>query len=59
MTREQLPEVLKVRHIKEFLSIGKDQAYELVHSGVFHCVRVGKRILVPREGFLNWYDGKA
>lgn len=59
MTREELPEVLNVKHIKEFLRTGKDQAYDLVNSGVFHSVRMGKkRILIPRDGFLDWLDGK-
>lgn len=58
MTREELPEVLQVKHIKQFMKLGNDKAYDLVASGAFHCVKVGNRFYIPREIFLNWLDGK-
>lgn len=53
----ELPEVLEVKDIQDFLGIGRSQAYQLVKSNSFHAVTVGKRILVPKKSFLNWFEG--
>jgi excisionase family DNA binding protein len=53
-----LPEVMEVRHIQQYLGISKNQAYDLANSGQFHVVRVGKLIKIPRESFLNWFKGQ-
>nr|WP_276531737.1 helix-turn-helix domain-containing protein [Brevibacillus invocatus] len=52
-----MPEVLEVKDIKGFLGIGINQAYELCNSGKFHVVRVGRRIMVSKQVFLNWLEG--
>ena len=57
MKKEDLPEVLSVADIQKFLGVGKVQAYDLVNSGSFHTVRVGKRILIPKEAFIKWFIG--
>ncbi len=51
------PEVLSVKDIQEILGIGRRQAYELVNSGQFHAVRIGKSIKVSKNVFLNWLNG--
>lgn len=53
-----LPDVSDVADIQRFLGIGRVQAYELVNSGKFHCVRFNRRIKVPRAEFLSWFCGK-
>lgn len=49
--------VLDVEDIQAYLSIGRRQAYELVNSGEFHVVRIGRRIKVGRDVFLAWLNG--
>jgi hypothetical protein len=53
-----LPHVLDVADIQSFLGIGRAQAYELVNSGQFHCVRFKRRIKVPLTEFLTWFIGR-
>ncbi|EST56672.1 DNA-binding protein [Brevibacillus panacihumi W25] len=55
---DDLPEVLEVKHIQQFLGIGQVQAYDLANSGQFHVVRVGRRIKIPKKSFLEWFYGK-
>jgi phage-related minor tail protein len=57
VSKDDLPEVLGVNDIKNFLGIGINQAYELVNSGQFHVVRVGRVIRVSKQVFLNWFEG--
>ncbi|TXK74554.1 helix-turn-helix domain-containing protein [Paenibacillus sp. N3.4] len=51
------PEVLQVNDVQQILGIGRRQAYELVNSGKFHVVRVGKSIRIHRDVFLRWLQG--
>ncbi|SDN34027.1 DNA binding domain-containing protein, excisionase family [Paenibacillus sp. yr247] len=58
LSKADYPSVLNVKNIREILGIGRPQAYQLVNSGEFYCTRVGKRILVAKDVFLNWLEGK-
>lgn len=49
--------VLDVEDVRNILSIGRRQSYELVNSGAFHTVRVGSRIKIPTTSFLSWLNG--
>ncbi len=51
-----LPLTLTVPEVGEVLGISRAGAYELVQSKGFPHMKVGKRILVPREKFLAWID---
>lgn len=51
------PAALDVSDIQVILGIGRRQAYELVNSGQFHVVRIGKRIKISREVFFQWLNG--
>ncbi|MEH7094056.1 helix-turn-helix domain-containing protein [Neobacillus vireti] len=53
----QYQSALDVADIQNILGIGRRQAYELVNSGQFHIVRIGKRIKVSRDVFFNWLNG--
>lgn len=54
---DDLPPVLKVEDIQKFLTIGRNQAYDLCNSGQFHVVKVGRSIKIPKEPFVNWFLG--
>ncbi|GFN32065.1 helix-turn-helix domain-containing protein [Paenibacillus xylaniclasticus] len=53
----EYPPILDVKDIQLMLGIGRRQAYELVGSGQFHTVRVGKSIKISKEVFINWLNG--
>ncbi|MFP5111372.1 helix-turn-helix domain-containing protein [Bacillaceae bacterium C204] len=59
ITTIELPEVMEVKHIQTFLGIGRCQSYQLVKTNTFHTVKVGKRILIPKKSFIEWFEGKA
>jgi predicted DNA-binding transcriptional regulator AlpA len=54
---EEYPEVLNVNDVQQILGIGRRQAYELVGSGQFHSVRIGKRIKIFKHVLVSWLDG--
>ena len=45
-----------VEEIQNILSIGRNAAYSLVKSNVFHSVRIGGNIRISRRSFDTWLD---
>lgn len=54
----ELPLTLRVEEVAKILRISKGNAYELTRRPDFPCVRVGRRICIPRDPFLEWYGLK-
>lgn len=64
MTREyysndQLPCMLNAKDIKEYMRISRTEAYEQMHSEGFPLIRIGKRMLAPRDKFLEWVEDQV
>ncbi|QHT48589.1 helix-turn-helix domain-containing protein [Bacillus sp. SB49] len=59
MLLDQFPEVLNVEDIQMILGISRKQAYDLVNSGAFHSIRVGRRIKISKTVFCNWLYGEG
>ncbi|WP_257985596.1 helix-turn-helix domain-containing protein [Bacillus sp. V5-8f] len=57
MKIEDYPEVLNVEDIQQILGVGRVKAYELVASGQFHTIRVGRRIKILKAVFIKWLEG--
>ena len=50
---------LTVPDIQQALGISKNTAYELVNRADFPKLRVGKRILIPRDAFMRWLEAQT
>lgn len=50
---------LSVQELSSQMGISLPKAYELVKSKGFPTIRIGKRILVPVEGFHKWLKEKS
>ena len=64
MTREyysndQLPCMLNAKDIKEYMRISRAEAYQQMHSEGFPLIRIGKRMLAPRDKFLEWVEDQV
>ena len=53
---EDLPLTLSVPGVAEVLGISRAAAYALVRSREFPSLKVGTRILVPKDKFIAWID---
>ncbi len=51
---DQLPLSLNADDIAEVLNIPRGNAYTLLHREDFPTIRIGKRMVVPRDRFLEW-----
>ncbi|OME27367.1 hypothetical protein BSK57_05530 [Paenibacillus odorifer] len=57
-TWDHVPDVLKVKDLQEILKIGRNQAYDLAASGQFYIIKIGRKMLIPKPGFIEWLEGK-
>ena len=48
--------MLSVPEVAQVLGISRAGAYELVRSAGFPKIRIGNRIVVPRDKFIAWID---
>ncbi len=53
---DDLPVMLTAPEVGEILGISRAAAYELVRSRGFPRLKIGTRILVPKDKFLVWID---
>ena len=53
---DDLPLTLTAQEVGEVLGISRAAAYELVRSKRFPRMKIGTRILVPRDKFIQWID---
>ncbi len=53
---DALPVMLTAPEVGEVLGISRAAAYELVRSQGFPRLKIGTRILVPKDKFLTWID---
>ena len=51
--------VYTVDEIRTMLGIGKNEAYRLTHSKGFLSIRIGNRIVIPKEAFHQWLNGSS
>ena len=56
---ENLPAVLNANQLATALGISRAGAYELVHSEDFPTLKIGSRIVVPKEKFCRWVDAQT
>ena len=53
---DELPLFLNAETVAKVLGVSPSSGYELMHEKDFPALRVGKRIVVPKERFIQWVD---
>lgn len=53
---EQLPLTLNADEVAEVLGISRANAYSLMHNSSFPTLKIGKRLMVPRDRLTEWID---
>ena len=53
---DDLPLFLNAAMVAQVLGIAPSSAYELMHEKDFPALRIGKRIVVPKEAFIHWVE---
>ena len=53
-TYSEIPAILTVQQLSEFLHIGLSQAYNLARSDQLDVLRIGNTIRIPRHSLLRY-----
>ena len=51
---DDLPLFLNAKTVAKVLSVSPSSGYELLHDPGFPVMRVGNRMVVPKEQFIQW-----
>ena len=53
---DELPLFLNSELVAKALGVSPSSGYELMHQPDFPVLRVGNRMVVPKEKFIQWVD---
>ena len=53
---DELPLFLNAATVAQVLGIASSSAYELMHDPSFPVLRIGSRLVTPKEKFCQWVD---
>lgn len=56
ITYDQLPLMLNAEDVQTVMNISRSGAYQLMHREDFPTIIIGKRMVVPRDKFLEWVE---
>ncbi len=51
---EELPLFLNAKMVAQVLGIAPSSAYELIHESDFPVLKIGSRMVAPKEKFIRW-----
>ena len=55
-TYEELPLFLNAEVVAKVLGIAPSSSYELMHEVGFPVLKIGSRMVVPKEKFIQWVE---
>ena len=58
-TYDELPLFLNAEMVAKVLGISISSTYELMHEASFPALRVGSRMVVPKEKFIAWIEERT
>ncbi len=56
---DDLPLFLNAEMVSGALGVSPSSGYELMHEPGFPTLRVGSRMVVPKEKFIQWVEGRT
>ena len=56
---DELPLLLNVKQLADLLGVSDSSVYELIQEDGFPSLRIGKRIVVPKEERREWISART
>ena len=53
---DELPLFLNADTVAKALGVSQSSGYELMHEKDFPALKIGSRIVVPKESFIRWVE---
>ncbi len=51
---DELPLMLNAETLAKVLGVAPSSAYELMHEKDFPTLKIGNRLVIPKEDFITW-----
>ena len=58
-TYEDLPMFVSVPLLSKLFGISQSSGYELMHEKGFPSLRIGSRIVIPRDKLIEWIESRV
>ena len=58
-TYDELPMFINVPALSKLFGISQSSCYELMHEKDFPSLRIGSRIVVPRDKLIEWIEARV
>ena len=55
---DELPLFLNANIVSKVLGISSSSGYELMHKDGFPVLKIGSRLVVPKEKFISWIESQ-
>lgn len=55
---DELPMFLNAKTLAQVLGVSRSTAYDLLHEPGFPTLRVGSRMVVPKEKLMQWVESQ-
>lgn len=56
---DEYPDILKADDVAAILRTSKTRAYELMNSNGFPTLKIGYRLFVPKDKFIDWIHKRS
>ena len=56
---DELPLTLTATEAAAVLRISRSKVYELAHTASFRAIRIGNRVVIPRDELIEWMTDQA
>jgi len=56
---EELPLMLNAKQVASLFGISISSAYELMREDGFPSIRIGNRLIVPKDKLMAWIEGQV
>ena len=56
LSYDELPLFLNAEMVAKVLGVSPSSGYELMHEPGFPILRIGNRMVVPKEKFIQWVE---
>ena len=53
---DELPLMLSVKELATVLGVSRTSAYELTKTKGFPSIKIGSRVVIPKEKLIEWID---
>lgn len=55
---DEMPMAIRIEDLMGLLSIGRNAAYALIHSGKLKCIKIGKSYRIPKLALMEYILGE-